>query len=439
MRLFKKTGIILLAAALTLTLAACGGGQKSGNTANSGGTQSEGGGQSASSNEPVKLRIMWWGAQERHDATLKALEKYSELNPHITFEPEYSGWDGYWDKLSTQVAAKNAPDIIQMDPAYFADYVQRNLLADLSEGIDTSNMDEALVNSGMSDGKLYAVALGNNAIGLGYNKQVLEKLGMPLPKDGWTWEEFFQYLRDAKAKAGDQYISADLTARLDIYGIFQMSRGLGYYVTQDGKFNMDKDTWLEWANTFAELRKEGVVPPGDINVTDKELDPALDLLVNGSVLFRNYHAAQAGALDSMNPGVYGMVTMPRGQEGAGWLKPSMYWSVSADSPYIEEAKKFIDWFINDKEAGEILGTTRGVPVSKPVLEHLSPNFTEADKMGIQLIESTAPIAQPFQPDPKGWQIFREKDYSTLAEKIIFGEVTPEKAWEELVAIAKDYE
>jgi len=100
MRLFKKTGIILLAAALTLTLAACGGGQKSGNTANSGGTQSEGGGQSASSNEPVKLRIMWWGAQERHDATLKALEKYSELNPHITFEPEYSGWDGYWDKLS---------------------------------------------------------------------------------------------------------------------------------------------------------------------------------------------------------------------------------------------------------------------------------------------------------------------------------------------------
>jgi len=102
-------------------------------------------------------------------------------------------------------------------------------------------------------------------------------------------------------------------------------------------------------------------------------------------------------------------------------------------------KKFIDWFINDKEAGEILGTTRGVPVSKPVLEHLSPNFTEADKMGIQLIESTAPIAQPFQPDPKGWQIFREKDYSTLAEKIIFGEVTPEKAWEELVAIAKDYE
>ena len=128
---------------------------------------------------------------------------------------------------------------------------------------------------------------------------------------------------------------------------------------------MDKDTWLEWANTFAELRKQGVVPPGDINVTDKELDPALDLLVNGNVLFRNYHAAQAGALDSMNPGVYGMVTMPRGPGGRRLAEAVHVLERLADSPYIEEAKKFIDWFINDKEAGEILGTTRAFRSPSP--------------------------------------------------------------------------
>lgn len=74
-----------------------------------------------------------------------------------------------------------------------------------------------------------------------------------------------------------------------------------------------------------------------------------------------------------------------------------------------------------------------------MLEHLSPKFTDADKMGIRLIESTAPIAQPFQPDPKGWPIFRERDCAAVAEKIMFGEVTPERAWGELVAIAQDYE
>lgn len=431
-RIFPSWFTVLLA----FTLAACAGQQGSPSPSEA----PSGSGNNSTGPEQITLRIMWWGSQERHDATLKAIEKYSELNPNITFEPEFSGWDGYWDKLSTQAAAKNAPDIIQMDAAYLAEYASRNQLADLSQGIDTSTMDESLVKSGEHQGTLYAIALGNNAIGMAYHKEMIEKLGQPLPADGWTWEEYFQYIRDLKAAAGaDQYIARDFTGSLDIYGLFQMSRGLGYYVTPDGQFNMDRDTWLEWVNTYDALRKEGIVPPADMTVTDKELDPAQDHLNNGTILIRNLHAAQASALDSLHPGVYNMVTMPRGPEGAGWLKPSMFWSISADSKYIEESKKFIDWFINDKEAGEILGTTRGVPVASQVLEHLESGFTDADKMGINMIQNTAPIAQPFQPDPKGWQNFREKDYPTIAEKIMFGQVTPEQAWEEILLLAQDYE
>jgi len=389
--------------------------------------------------EPVKLRIMWWGSQSRHDVTLKAIEEYTKLNPHVTFEPEFSGWDGYWDKLSTQAAAGNAPDIIQMDAAYLTDYATRDQLAELA-AVNVADMDEALLNSGKVKDKLYAVALGNNAIGLAYDKAAIERLGLTVPKDSWTWEEYFQFGRDVQAKQGEgQYALKDASIRYDMYSLYQMAKGKGYFVTDDGEFNIDKDTWLEWQNMFVKLREEGVVPPAQLSVTDKELDPNLDLLAQGKVVIGHLRAPQSVALDGLKPGTMGMVTMPKGEQGSGWLKPSMFWSVAASSKHQEEAQKFIDWFINDKGAADILTTSRGVPVSKPVLEYMLPKLSPADVMGIDLIKNTAPIAQPFKTNPKGWSNFGEKDYKTIVEKVMFGQATAEQAWEDLVKIAKEYE
>jgi len=429
---------------LSLVVAACsgGGGQSSGNGNGngSGNGASESASNAGSSKQQVKLRILWWGSQQRHDATLEALKRYTEQNPHVTFEPEFSGWDGYWDKLSTQSAAKNAPDIIQMDSAYLAEYAGRNQLLELSSGIDTSKMDQALIDTGKYQDKLYAISLGNNAYGIAYNKEAIEKLGLTPPKNGWTWEEYWAFGREAKAKIGDSgYAMLDMTRELDVYGLYQMSKGKGYYITDDGKFNMDRETWMEWVTTLAELREEGVVPPADIQITDKELDPNQDLVAKGTALIRRLHAAQATALDGLNPGGMAMVTMPRGPEGSGWLKSSMFWSVSADTKHAEESKRFIDWFINSEEAGSILGTTRGVPVNNEILAAMEPNLSDADKMGIELIRETAPIAQPFKTEPRGWPNFRSKDYQLIADKLMYKQITPEQAWDEIVSKSKEYE
>ena len=431
--IWKKTMVLLLAGIMAFSVTACSRENKENNA-----SLSDSG--SDTSNKPVKLRILWWGSQSRHDATLKALELYTKHNPNITFEPDFSGWEGYWDKLSTQAAAKNAPDIIQMDAAYLAEYASRKQLADLSEGINTQDMSQALVDSGKYNDKLYGIALGNNAYGMAYNKAAIEKLGIKLPQNEWTWDDYFNMGREAKAKLGaNKYVLLDHSTILDIYGIYQLSKGKGYYVTDDGKFNIDKATWIDWQNCYADLRKEGVVPPPEVTVTDKELDLKMDLMANGTTMIRHMHAAQSGAVNGLLPNAVGMVTMPRDKEPGGWLKPSMFWSVSADSKYIEESKKFIDWFINNKEAADILGATRGAPVSKTILSYLVPKFNAADKMGIELINNTAKAPQSFHPDPKGWPNFRDKDYKVITEKVMFGKLTPEQAYDELVQKAKEYE
>ncbi|MBW4082710.1 hypothetical protein [Paenibacillus sp. S150] len=77
----KKRAVIGLAAIMVLgsSLAGCGG-EKTEEPAASGGSQ-------APASAKANLEIMWWGSQERHDATLEAVDLYTQIHPNITFTP----------------------------------------------------------------------------------------------------------------------------------------------------------------------------------------------------------------------------------------------------------------------------------------------------------------------------------------------------------------
>jgi multiple sugar transport system substrate-binding protein len=72
------------------------------------------------------------------------------------------------------------------------------------------------------------------------------------------------------------------------------------------------------------------------------------------------------------------------------------------------------------------------------LDYLTPNFSAAEKLGIDMLTKAAPGAPsiPFTPD--GWVGFG-KDYSTTTEKLLFDKITPEQAYSELVDKAKQYQ
>ncbi|GGA13635.1 sugar ABC transporter substrate-binding protein [Paenibacillus marchantiophytorum] len=436
----RKWSMLGVTAMIALSLSACGSGNTTSTSSSPAATTANKPTAAPASSQPVKLRIVWWGSQARHDATLKALDAYTKKHPNVTFEPEFSGFDGYADKLATQAAAKNAPDIIQMDPAWLAEYAGRNQLADLSKGIRTEDIDKSLVDSGKFKEKLYAIPLGNNATGMIYNKNAVDKLGITPPKNAWTWDEYFQFGKDAKAKLDkDKYVLMDATSDYTTYSAYQISQGKDYPITIDGKFNIDKDTYLSFVKKYTELRTAGVVPPAEIATTDKDSDAKLDLMNNDSVLMKRSFAALYPGYEGVKPGAYSFVTQPKGKQASGWLKPSMFWSVSADSKNAEESKKFIDWFVNESEAADILTTTRGVPVSKKMLDYLTPKLTAADKLQIELIKNVAPDAQPFNAGAKGWSNYTAKDFKNIGEKVMFGKITPDAAYDELVKKAKDYQ
>ncbi len=54
---------------------------------------------------PVELRVAWWGSQDRHNRTIKAIELFQKKQPHIKVSYEFAGWSDYWTKMTTQAEA----------------------------------------------------------------------------------------------------------------------------------------------------------------------------------------------------------------------------------------------------------------------------------------------------------------------------------------------
>ena len=67
----------------------------------------------ASQATAADLRMSWWGGESRHVATQEALKICGEKHGH-TINPEYTGWDGHFEKLTTQIAGKTEADIMQV-------------------------------------------------------------------------------------------------------------------------------------------------------------------------------------------------------------------------------------------------------------------------------------------------------------------------------------
>src|SRR5512133_3682797 len=140
----------LAAAATTMGLAACAPGSSGGG--------SQGGGQGGGTN----LALAWWGNPTRNKNTQAMIDAYMKANPNVKISGQPGEFNSYWDKLATQTAGGQAPDIIQMDMLYIAEYGTRGALLDLGS-IDTSKFVEGTVDSGKINGKLVGINAGINS------------------------------------------------------------------------------------------------------------------------------------------------------------------------------------------------------------------------------------------------------------------------------------
>lgn len=319
----------------------------------------------------VTLRFSWWGSDTRHENTEEIIEVFEEENPGITVEAEYGDWSGYWDKLATQSAGGNAPDIMQMDEQYIREYAERGALLDLSD-VDTSAFQDAAVEGGRTEEGLMAVSLGVVAFSLVANADLYDEAGVDLPDDStWTWEDY----QDTAAELGDGTEDG-------VYGATNLGEpmGLQFWLrqqgaelfTEDGELALTVEQAAEYLEFTQGLVEGDGFPSADFISESRGLGPEDGPMGAGESAMQTWWATQLSALSSSSGADLQPLHMPSSAgdsaENGSWIKGAMFLAASADTEHLEETKQFIEFFANSPEAGEINGMERGLPANLEVRE-----------------------------------------------------------------------
>ena len=144
-------------------------------------------------NKDKKQIVFFSNKIEAVDTYNKLVEKFEAENPDI--DVVVSAPPDATTVLKTRLVKGDAPDIISLSAdRSFADFVDANILEDLSGEIDFSVIDP-VYNQMLKDLEIesvegiYGVPYALNASGVIYNKDIFNELGLSIPK---TWDEFLE-------------------------------------------------------------------------------------------------------------------------------------------------------------------------------------------------------------------------------------------------------
>ena len=383
----------------------------------------------------VSLRAMWWGSQARHDATISVIEMYEKENPGTTISYEFMGYDDYWQKLNTLIAANDPPDIIQMGNNFLTYKKQIEPLdAYVADGtIDTTNIADSFLSPTTINGELLGISLGTNAHAMIYDPQLFAQTGVKEPDENWTWDDLKQACFTINKKLGI-YGTGDINYFWSI-AIYVMQHGTEYSIfNKDGTALGYDDPAM--AEGYFQLKRDlldvpGVYPPPDVVASIKDIQGDLITSQQAAMAWMNsnqFVAVSNAAKRKLKLAPYPKISAD-GLSGMS-IRSSQAFSVSATSKFKTEAAKFISFFVNDLEANAILNGERGVPISSTVRDSLKANADENNKAIFEYIDLVGSIASHQQPIEPSGQIEIEDVAKRVSEELAFNQIDPADAAKE---------
>ncbi|MCK1994740.1 ABC transporter substrate-binding protein [Peribacillus muralis] len=164
---------------------------------------------------------------------------------------------------------KNAPDLLIMHTDQLTNYVEKNLVKDVSEtvasaGIKPEGYSETAWGAGTVDGKQYAIPLDIHPLLLYYNKDLFKAAGLDPEKAPVNREEFLAFAKKLTDKSKGQYgyVVPTLWPNQFIYPTIFYQNGGGFL--KDGKPNYNSPAGVEALTFLTDLIHKQKVSPANV-------------------------------------------------------------------------------------------------------------------------------------------------------------------------------
>ncbi|MBW7454383.1 extracellular solute-binding protein [Paenibacillus sepulcri] len=426
--MMKKGMALLLCVFLLGSFALAGCGNSGSSTGNGGGEQ-----------EKVTLRFLWWGSDARHEQTLAALDKYMELNPNVKVEAEYSGYEGYEQKLKTQLAGGTAPDLIQVDQPWIYDFsTQDDMFADLNtfkDIIDLSTFDEKFLQDySVLNNQLQGLPTGSTGMIISYNKSFFQKYNIPEDTQ-FDWDNLLEIGKRVHDESGgaDVLLNAGPNTFLAMFKSYVRQKTGKQFIQDDYTLGFDKPLAVEALGYLEKYLDAGVVQPfAESAPYQDNLDKHPKWFKGEFGMTKNWPSTIPSLQDGVDfeVGALPEIMMKGALTTAVVNRPSQLLSIAKSSKHQEEAAKLMNWLLNDKDAAVILGDVRGVPASSAALDALEG----ADKLDSVIVDATELALKTSGEPENGITNNAEliKIATDIMQKLGYHKSTPEEAADEII-------
>ena len=159
------------------------------------------------------VRFSSYGDPTKLGLRSKLADQYTSSHQNVKMVFEGTATAEYWDKLATQMAGGNAPDVINIDAPRIGQYGAAGALQSLQkyipDTIDTKPIDHNLLVQGQLKGEQFGIPVAMSTYSIGYDVTVLDQLGLEHPKETWTWADFATLANQIRLKSGKKIYGAE--------------------------------------------------------------------------------------------------------------------------------------------------------------------------------------------------------------------------------------
>ncbi|MDO5657728.1 MAG: ABC transporter substrate-binding protein [Paracoccus sp. (in: a-proteobacteria)] len=394
----------------------------------------------AGSAQAETLRMSWWGGDARHAQTQEALQVCGAKHGH-TIQPEFTGWSGHQERITTQIAGRTEADIMQINwpwlPLFSRDGTGFVDLNDYAHIIDLSQWSEEQLAGGMVNGHLNGLPTSDTGRVFMFNRTTFEEAGLEVPR---TWADVLAAAPVFKEELGANYYpleAATLNALLIVTLVTTQATGKDMIDPETTRVAWTEEELAQGIQFYLDLVEAGAIRSwrdvaGEGNVELFETRNWAEGRLAGSYEWDSTYAKYADPLDEgqvLEPvallQIDGAVT-----EGL-YRKPSMLFAISRNSAHPEAAAQIIDCLFNDPEAIDILRDSRGIPANKVAFDRLEaegaldPTIVAAHRI---IEEGEGPTVHPLNEHPRVRSVFQDN-----LEMVAYGQLTPEQAAQEIIS------
>ncbi|KAB8126323.1 sugar ABC transporter substrate-binding protein [Gracilibacillus oryzae] len=351
----KKLPIIsfLLFAGLILFLTGC----SSNNEANNEGGETNG--------ETVNLTMQAWGNPEELKVYQRGIDGFMKENPNIKIDLVSVASDQYEQKLMTSLQGSKGPDIFYAHEPTMPELIEAGVVQPLDEFFASdesyASLDdfaEGLFGPARKDGVTYGVTPDANPMVLYYNKKVFEEAGAKTPQEyfdegNWNWDAFVEVSEQIKEAGKTGLVMENWWGHW--YSWIWSNGGLifdenGELVLQDNDKAKEAFHFMNDLVQNGNAVYAGSLPQGQ-GVDAMFMSNQVGMIGGGRWFSPQFD--QNGALE------YDYIPFPTntGNKQEKVAIPVAYIAVNSKNEHVEEAMKFISYYVST--AGQELRTGEG--------------------------------------------------------------------------------